>query len=1445
MFFKLSGFLVLALPLFLIPSYADGAGSVTINGGAAYTNNTSVALSISYPQTTYRLDVQESGGYATSISPSNSVGFSLSSGDGVKTIQVTAYYTYETSYCCQKDLWGNCISTCFKNISTTDEYKSSITLDTTKPAGTMQINHLAQYTNSTSVTLTLNESDNYLLAGTRFSNCTGSWGPTEPASGLSSQVVTVPWNIPSGDGYKTVYAQIADAAGNWSDVINSTILLDTTPPKSSIIAPAPGYFSAPGKYVTISGTAGDGAGSGVQKIEISYDGGKTWAEPANIMQSGGWATWLCSFMPPAIGTYSIESRATDWANNVESPGPGTYFTVDGTEPVSSINAFSWKKVNPSSAESIAVSPDYVNDRTVFAGTFGGGVLKTVDEGANWTSANSGLGDLKIWSVSVSPAFASYSTVFAGTDPPAAGAGIFKSTDGGTTWSASGSGIPQDSVRNITFSPDYASDGTIFAVTGSGGIYKTTDGGSSWHAAGTLPQAALALAVSPDYAADDAVFAGTASGQSAAGDGVFKSTDGGTTWSQVNSQMSCVSVIGISPDFASDQTVFACGTASDGSGPCLYKSTDGGSTWNDIITGIGSYITGLAISPAFASDNTLYVSTGGGVFKSEDGGATWASSSSGLTGSVASDIAISPGYAQDGALFVGLPEGIFKSCGDTVLVNGADYVINGTSNDVDGSGVKEVEISTDVGNTWEPATDSSGGAWKTWSYSWTVPPDGVYSIKSRATSNVGNVETPGAGVTAIVDNTPPVSAISSPLSGSEIKGTILTISGTATDGAGTGLKEAQVSIDGGNTWINAEDVSGDGSWSAWSCSAAMPADGVYTVQSRGIDYLNNTEIPKAGMTITVDNAIPLSTIDSPKNGAYLNGSELTVTGTTTDNSGLGISKVQVLSPATGSWVDAADVSADGSWSAWICSTAMPADGKYTLQSRAIDSSGNIEIPGAGIGMTVDNTKPTGGINIDGNASFTNNASVTLSISADDLNGITGMEICNDGNFDTVSWKSFTTSENWTLSAGDGEETVYARFMDPAGNISDTCSASILLDTTSPLVNITDIQPSDVLSGPSFNITGTAWDGGSGLNKIEISFGNGVWTEVEAGQPASGTANWNYLWNLPLSGSFTIGARATDNAGNVSAIDSVSVTINNISPAAAEPANSAVRPAAYVLPPDFPYPPVFKWIPNVCENFIIYFSRTPDFKKSLHFASDNHGINPTFNPAPSAWNKITRLGGTIFWKVSGRDAQKDKFYSESRKLILDGGFTDISVNPSTDVFNMPAMNCDPGASSSLSMQFSSEPYFIAPIKFPAHEYGSTASYTPSKYTWPHITRLGPAFYWRFSGKLPTGETTFSGINLTSVAGGPEINNPLLDSVFSSPAVISWDPTGFASCAVQASSAESFPARPVILGVSKTGSLVPGGKAWKKLTALGSPVYIRVVGTTALKYIAYGPPLRLFIK
>ncbi len=102
-------------------------------------------------------------------------------------------------------------------------YQADFT-DKTPPVGAVSINGGATHTNDTSVTLDLTASDESGLDAMRFSNDGTSW------SAWQDFAPTAPWTLPSGDGEKTVWAVFRDRAGNESEPVSDTIVLDTVPP---------------------------------------------------------------------------------------------------------------------------------------------------------------------------------------------------------------------------------------------------------------------------------------------------------------------------------------------------------------------------------------------------------------------------------------------------------------------------------------------------------------------------------------------------------------------------------------------------------------------------------------------------------------------------------------------------------------------------------------------------------------------------------------------------------------------------------------------------------------------------------------------------------------------------------------------------------------------------------------------------------------------------------------------------------------------------------------------------------------------------------------------------------------------------------------------------------------------------------------------------------------
>ena len=62
--------------------------------------------------------------------------------------------------------------------------------------------------------------------------------------------------------------------------------------------------------------------------------------------------------------------------------------------------------------------------------------------------------------------------------------------------------------------------------------------------------------------------------------------------------------------------------------------------------------------------------------------------------------------------------------------------------VGGGSIKRVDISTDGATTWPPATLHGANlrnAWARWTFNWTPPAPGNYTLRARATDSAGNVQ----------------------------------------------------------------------------------------------------------------------------------------------------------------------------------------------------------------------------------------------------------------------------------------------------------------------------------------------------------------------------------------------------------------------------------------------------------------------------------------------------------------------------------------------------------------------------------------------------------------------------------------------------------------------------------------------------------------------------------
>lgn len=269
-------------------------------------------------------------------------------------------------------------------------------------------------------------------------------------------------------------------------------------------------------------------------------------------------------------------------------------------------------LGPEPIMALAITRGFSGDTTLFAASTNGLYVST-DNADSWQPGF--LHGLVIQTIALSPSFEMDQTIFVGTEE----SGILRSTDGGVQWVPVNEGLTDRCINALALSPGFAIDGIALVATASG-VCRSEDAGASWTPVGAVGSA-LCVAVPPppsrhDFDLDQhrVTLAGTAQ------HGVFRSPDGGQTWHEANRGLAArlLVTLAISPDFAADQTLFACGLEEG-----VQRSVDGGSTWSQIITGLTSLeVAGLAVSPAFAADRVLVAATADGVMLSRDGGDSW-------------------------------------------------------------------------------------------------------------------------------------------------------------------------------------------------------------------------------------------------------------------------------------------------------------------------------------------------------------------------------------------------------------------------------------------------------------------------------------------------------------------------------------------------------------------------------------------------------------------------------------------------------------------------------------------------------------------------------------------------------------------------------------------------------------------------------------------------------
>ncbi|WAA09723.1 OmpL47-type beta-barrel domain-containing protein [Fervidibacillus albus] len=423
----------------------------------------------------------------------------------------------------------------------------------------------------------------------------------------------------------------------------------------------------------------------------------------------------------------------------------------------------------------------------------------------------------------------------------------------------------------------------------------------------------------------------------------------------------------------------------------------------------------------------------------------------------------------------------------------------TAGEDEGSGIDRIEYRVGEDGTWETYTSL-----------FEVEEEGETTIYARTIDAAGNISEIVQATIKIDKTKPTEPEIQTSATGWTNKSVTVTL--TAGEDEGSGIDRIEYR------------VGEDGTWETYTSPFEVEEEGETTVYARTIDAAGNiSEIVQA--TIKIDKTKPTEPEIQTSATGWTNES-VTVTLIGGEDSGSGIGRIEYR------------VGEEGTWETYTSPFEVEEEGETTIYARTIDAAGNIsEIVQATI--KIDKTKPTEP-EIQTSATGWTNESVTVTLTAgeDEGSGIGRIEyrIGEEGTWETYT-SPFEVEE-------EGETTVYARTIDAAGNISEIVQATIKIDKTKPTEP--EIQTNATgWTNKSVTVTLTAGeDEGSGIGRIEYRIGEeGTW------EPYSSP------FEVTEEGETTIYARTIDAAGNISEIVQATIKIDKTKPTEPEIQTSA--------------------------------------------------------------------------------------------------------------------------------------------------------------------------------------------------------------------------------------------------------------------------------------------------
>jgi photosystem II stability/assembly factor-like uncharacterized protein len=403
----------------------------------------------------------------------------------------------------------------------------------------------------------------------------------------------------------------------------------------------------------------------------------------------------------------VNFTALTWFNHLRAVRSPEFLSGRAAAIAAGVGTGNWRLLGPTQAaeKADAADPGRVNaiafhptdSRTLYIGTPLGGLWRTQDDGANWSSLSDGLPMIGISDIAIDPLRPATIYLLTGDGeygernhaPPSIG--ILKSTDGGLHWLPTGLVWKSDQREYGHRLAIHPSMPTILLGATTAGLFRTTDGGATWAtvAQGNVQNPFWDILFHPSD--PSIVYAASTTN-------VYRSLDAGQTWTRLGGGLPSFTDrndpnlsdrirLGVTP--ASPDTLYVLYGSPYGFTNGLYRSNDRGNTFtkrsstnpvsrdpaaavpidltkpnifgydpNDLQS-ISWYALAMAISPTDADRVHVGVVN---TWRSDDGGSTWKITSgeyeSGKPNYTHADIHILA--YRGGSLYAGSDGGVYRS-----------------------------------------------------------------------------------------------------------------------------------------------------------------------------------------------------------------------------------------------------------------------------------------------------------------------------------------------------------------------------------------------------------------------------------------------------------------------------------------------------------------------------------------------------------------------------------------------------------------------------------------------------------------------------------------------------------------------------------------------------------------------------------------------------------------